>query len=157
MYTVLLFSSYNSVASDVYHNCESPEQQNDLYALACNIYFESRDQALAGQWAVAYTTLNRVRSSRFPDNIIDVVYQPYQFSWHIDGKSDKVIDLKAWMVAIHSATIVLQVREMDYPYMDLTEGSLFYHNDKVYPAWADKRNLIVKIDNHLFYRVDKKK
>lgn len=154
---LMVISSCSIQARESYHNCEYPEQQNNLYALSCNIYHESRGQSLAGQWAVAYTTMNRVSSDRFPNNVVDVVYQPYQFSWHTDGKSDRVYDLKAWMVAIHSATIILQVSSLDYPYMDFTEGSLFYHNDKVYPAWADKDNLVVTIDNHLFYKIDKKK
>ena len=139
------------------HSCEYPDRQTELTSLACNIVFEARGESRAGQLGVALVTINRVISKRFPDNITDVVYQKYQFSWHTDGLSDKVKNLKAWNNAIHIASYVLGIDDKEYPYVDITDGSLFYHSVKVSPYWADKRNVIVRIDNHLFYKEDLKK
>lgn len=140
-----------------YHSCEYPDRQTELTALACNLYFEARGEPLSGKLGVAFVTINRAESTRFPTSIVDVVYQPMQFSWHTDGLSDKVKDLAAWKDAMHIASWVLGVSNKDYPYVDVTEGSLFYHSIKVNPLWADKSNVVVRIDNHLFYKEDKKK
>lgn len=37
-------------------------------------------------------------------------------------------------------------------YPDITEGSTHYHNDSVYPYWADSLNETVNINNHIFYK-----
>mgnify|MGYP003314693505 CR=1 FL=1 len=63
----------------------------EMYCLAKNIYFESRDQPYIGRLAVAQVTMNRVKSEEFPDTICDVVTQGgerkhrCQFSWYCDG------------------------------------------------------------------------
>ena len=142
---------------DYYHSCEYPDRQTELTALACNLYFEGRGESLVGRQAILFVTINRAESKRFPSSIVDVVYQPMQFSWHTDGLSDKVKDLTAWKDAMHIASWVLGVSNKDYLYADVTEGSLFYHSTKVSPLWAEDNNIVVRIDNHLFYREDKKK
>lgn len=144
-------------AKEYIHSCEYYDRQTELTSLACNVYFESRGESRAGMIAVALVTLNRVDSERFPDNITDVVYQKYQFSWHTDGLSDKIKNLKSWNNAVHIASYVLGIDDKEYPYVDITDGSLFYHSVKVSPAWAENSNVIVRIDNHLFYKKDKKK
>ena len=149
--------SYKCFGKEYIHSCEYPDRQTELTSLACNIYFESRGESRAGKISVALVTLNRVQSNRFPNNITDVVYQKYQFSWHTDGLSDKVQDLKAWNNAVHIASYVLGIDDKEYPYVDITDGSLFYHSVKVSPAWAEERNVIVRVDNHLFYKEDLKK
>ena len=53
----------------------SADRFEELYCLAKNIYFESRNQPWVGQVAVAQVTLNRVRDSRFPNTICKVVKQ----------------------------------------------------------------------------------
>ena len=52
-----------------------------LVCLALNVYFESRDQPLIGQFAVAETVLNRVHSEDFPDDVCEVVFQGETYSW----------------------------------------------------------------------------
>ena len=41
--------------------------------LAKNIYFEARNQSTAGQIAVSHVVMNRVKSSRYPNTICEVV------------------------------------------------------------------------------------
>ena len=43
--------------------------------LAVNMYHEARDQGTAGRLAVSAVVLNRVRDSRFPNTVCEVVYQ----------------------------------------------------------------------------------
>jgi len=153
-----MITSNDVAASDkYYHSCEYSDRQTELTALSCNIFHESRGESMAGKIGVAFVTLNRVESHRFPDSIVKVVYQHRQFSWHTDGLSDKVKDLSAWKDAMHIASWVLGVNDKDYPYVDVTEGSLFYHSTKVNPDWASEENVVVRIDNHLFYKEDVKK
>lgn len=157
---VMMFSGAVGAATerkiDYYHSCEYPDRQTELTALACNLYFEGRGEPLAGRQAIVFVTLNRAESERFPSSIVDVVYQHRQFSWHTDGLSDKVRDLAAWKDAMHIASWVLGVSNKDYPYVDVTEGSLFYHSTKVNPVWAEEDKVVVRINNHLFYKEDRK-
>ena len=139
------------------HDCNYKDRQAPLTALACNIYWEARGESLSGALSVGFVTLNRSDSDRFPNGIVDVVYQPWQFSWHKDGKSDKVYDKESWLKVLHISVYLLGIKDEDYHYVDITEGSLFYHSKKVIPVWASEENVVVTIDNHLFYKKDLKK
>lgn len=154
---ILIGFSGTSEARSYYHSCEYPDRQTGLTALACNVYFEARGESKAGKMAVALTTFNRVKSRRFPNSFVKVVYQPKQFSWYNDGLSDRITDLRSWNDALHISVYVLGVEDKEYPYIDITDGSLFYHTINIKPDWADKNNIIVRIDNHLFYKEDIKR
>jgi len=117
--------------------------------LALNIYFESRGESAQGQMAVAHVTLNRVRSSRFPNSICDVVYQPRQFSWTHDGKSDQPKNKRAWKRAKYIARIAQQWHAVGE---DFSEGALYFHADYVQPYWADIFEQTIQIGRHIFYR-----
>ena len=78
-------------------NCEE-HQDDDLTALACNIYWEARNESYQGMLAVAAVTLWRVQDPKFPNTIAGVVWEKRwakrhgryypQFQWTMDGKSD---------------------------------------------------------------------
>ncbi len=78
-------------------NCED-HLHDDLAALACNIYWEGRNQESEGMLAVAAVTLWRVRDRDYPDTVADVVWDKNwsrklgrmvaMFSWTLDGKKD---------------------------------------------------------------------
>ncbi len=155
--TLLLVMSVAVHSEEAYHNCEYPEWQNNLYAMACNIFFEARGESLAGKMAVGFVTMNRVKVERFPDNVVDVVYQYQQFSWFSDGKSDKIFSMKEWLTCLQVSTIILQMEAHRYKYSDITEGSLFYHSTEVDPYWASSEYRVVTIDNHKFYNNDMKR
>jgi spore germination cell wall hydrolase CwlJ-like protein len=53
-----------------------------LTCLALNVYHESKNQSIIGQYAVAQVTLNRVKDERFPNNICDVVKQGLTYKWN---------------------------------------------------------------------------
>lgn len=51
-----------------------------LYWLSRIIYCESGNQPLLGKIAVGNVVMNRVKDSRFPDNVYDVLFQTNQFT-----------------------------------------------------------------------------
>jgi spore germination cell wall hydrolase CwlJ-like protein len=104
----------------------------DLYCMVQNVYHEARDQPLLGQAAVAYVTLNRVRSPAYPDSVCGVVWQRDQFSWTNDGKSDRMMDLDAIGKAVDIALAASRGK-----IKDPTGGALHYFaHRKVKPDWA---------------------
>jgi len=125
--------------------------------LAKNIYFESRGEVIAGQYAVGLVTLNRVRSKRFPNDICSVVYQARywnnhpvrnkcHFSWYCDGKSDRPRNKDKWLLAQEIAETLLL-----FNIEDITKGATHYHAKEVLPHWADKSKILTIIGNHIFY------
>ena len=67
-------------------HAETPSkiQDEDLECLALNIYHEARSESLAGQYAVADVTINRVRDRRYPSTICGVVKQAVLSQWGLD-------------------------------------------------------------------------
>ena len=146
--------------------------------MALNIYYESRSDNLAGQYAVADVVLNRVHDDRYPDTVCEVItqgpvkeswktkqdpdlleedreYNPIrhlcQFSWYCDGKSDKPRESKAWEDAKHVANGVYNEHLADF-----VEGATHYHADYVNPSWAETKTHVMRIDDHIFYRWETK-
>jgi N-acetylmuramoyl-L-alanine amidase len=111
--------------------------ENDLFCMVQNVYHEARDQSLLGQAAVAHVTLNRVRSAAYPASVCGVVWQPGQFSWTEDGRSDRMTDLDA-----------LRGKSKDP-----TGGALnYYAHHKVRPNWA-KAGYRFILGEHTFVRM----
>lgn len=142
---------------------EGSDYDGERYCLAQNIYFESGNQSFAGKLAVADVVMNRVEDKQFPNSVCEVIYQAKtfvnwkgntmpirnqcQFSWYCDGKSDEPKDSVTWLESIRVADLILRG-----DFEDITEGSLWYHADYVYPNWADNLEKVVVIDNHIFYK-----
>ena len=55
---------------------EELDVRKELYCLATNIYFESRNQPQVGRVAVGQVTMNRMNSPKFPNTVCEVVKQP---------------------------------------------------------------------------------
>jgi spore germination cell wall hydrolase CwlJ-like protein len=129
--------------------------EEERHCLQQNIYFEARNQSTLGQVAVAWVTLNRVESDRYPDTICAVVWQDHAFSWTNDGKSDSPgnneLEQRAWQKA-HEVTeqVLYQWITED---QDPTEGANHYHATYVSPFWADEDRKTVTIDDHHFYNL----
>ena len=139
------------------------DENNEVYCMAQNIYFEAGNQPLAGKIAVAQVVLNRLEHPNYPTTMCDVIYQAKwkenwlgnlvpirhqcQFSWFCDGKSDDPVDSPTWMNSLKVAADVVQGK-----YGDITEGSTHYHSIYVNPYWADSLNETVVINEHIFYK-----
>ena len=158
-FIMLAIFSIHALGAKVVPNTGYSEEE--VTWLAKNVYFEARNQGIAGQLAVAMTTINRVEDPRFPDTIEDVVTQAYtyrngfpirhkcQFSWYCDGKSDKITNWKSYNEIYRLMVTYLQNRDMIF---DLTEGAVFYHADYVSPSWAKVKQKTIEIEDHIFYR-----
>lgn len=128
----------------------------DLTCLAFNVYFEARGEPLAGQYAVAEVTMNRVASGRYPDTVCRVVHQenwdPLRkryvsaFSWTELDERPSLEDetfRRAWEVAEavyygrHAPTL---------------GGALHYHAVHVKPSWARGNKPVARIGRHIFYK-----
>ena len=139
------------------------DENNEIYCLAQNIYFESGNQPLAGKIAVTQVVLNRVNHPNYPTTACCVIYQAKwrtnwkgvevpvrnqcQFSWFCDGKSDDPVDSPTWLTSLNIARNVVQGA-----YGDITEGATHYHATSVHPYWADSLNETVIINDHIFYK-----
>lgn len=128
----------------------------DLQCLAENIYFEARGEPLAGQYAVAEVTLNRVASPHFPDTVCEVVHEarwdPLRmrrvaaFSW-TELQVTHSPRGAAWRQAIAAATAVY-----DDTHTPVVSDALFYHATTIDPYWAKTKKSVATIGNHIFYR-----
>ena len=133
---------------------EATDRFEELYCLAKNIYFESRNQPKLGQIAVAQVTMNRVNSPKFPDSVCGVVQQGgekrhrCQFSWYCDGKKDEPEGDAAWDESVYLALLIYSEEFA----IDVTEGALWYHATYVSPNWAEHYEKTVRINEHIFYR-----
>ena len=134
-------------------------RQDDVKSLTClafNVYFEARGEPVAGQYAVAEVTMNRVASGRYPDTVCGVVHQknwdPLRkryvsaFSWNELDERPSLEDetfRRAWEVAEavyygrHTPTLA---------------GALHYHATYIKPSWARGNKPVARIGQHVFYR-----
>ena len=137
---------------------------SELDCMAKNIYFEAAIESTAGKLAVAQVTMNRVRSSNYPDTICKVVKQGKhhangfpmrdrcQFSWYCDGKSDDPKEPTTYGALYDMA---MDLVYGDITVVDITEGATHYHADYVYPAWRKTKTKTIEIEDHIFYRWEK--
>ena len=154
-------------------------EDDEAICMALNIYYESRSDNLAGQYAVADVVLNRMHDDRYPDTVCKVtqqgptkeswktkqdpnlpdeerVFNPIrhkcQFSWYCDGKSDDPRDETGWAQAQYVAGAIMYSGK----YRGITEGATHYHATYVKPKWRFDRgmNHIGRIGSHIFYRWD---
>ena len=119
--------------------------ESELYELTRAIYHEARGEDTLGQAAVAHVILNRVKSPLYPDTIREVVWQPDQFSFTNDGRSDRMTDLDAIGRAVDIALAVSRGK-----IKDPTGGALHYFaHQKVKPRWS-RHGYKLLIGEHTF-------
>jgi N-acetylmuramoyl-L-alanine amidase len=116
-----------------------------LTCLALNLYHEARGEGPEGMTTVGVVTLNRVAHPNWPDDICEVVHQPYQFSW--TAAAPPVQEPEAWALAKAIATDLV-LGEADSP---LDHRALFFHTPAVTPGWAAQMEPLGRIGNHIFY------
>lgn len=113
---------------------------SDLNLLAHLIYAEARGEPYSGQVGVGAVVLNRVKSSKFPNSVAGVIYQPGAF----DVVSDGQINYAPNTTAINAARDALNG-------WDPTYGSIYYFNpNTATSSWIWSRPYVVTIGNHRF-------
>ena len=122
------------------------QKREELYCGAQNIYHESRGESNLGQIAVAQVVRNRVESPKYPNTVCEVIWEPKQFSWTHDGKSDEPKDRPAFVKAVWQQ-LIANMRK------DITDGATnYYAHKKVTPWWAAEKEVVVIIGNHTFLK-----
>ena len=113
---------------------------SDSYLLAKCIYAEARGEPYTGQVAVGAVILNRVRSSKFPNSISGVIYQPYAFTCVSDGQINLTPDATAKKAAQDALNG-----------WDPTNGCLYYYNPATATSsWIWSRTVMLSIGKHNF-------
>ncbi|HWE77721.1 MAG TPA: cell wall hydrolase [Pseudolabrys sp.] len=122
--------------------------------LANAVYFESRDEPVRAQIAVAQVVLNRVFSPFYPKNVCGVVYQnarrrlACQFTFACDGKPDLVTEPDAWERAKRIARDTLDGKL----WMPEVAKSTHYHDYWAHPDWVHEMRRMDRLGGLIFYR-----
>lgn len=141
------------------------------YCLAKNIYYESRNEDLRGQYAVASVTLNRVNDPRYPDTVCGVVKQitiaratkkaVCQFSWYCENdKKGKDLPFRNKDGTINQRVVdqfqvasIVALTVMSGDIEDNTNGATHFHNPYTsFPPWRHELRKTMRVGNHDFYR-----
>lgn len=140
--------------------------QHDIYAMQAVIYGEAQhirhsdtkeihEDSFECYQSIAEVVLNRVKSSRYPNTIEEVVLQPNQFSIFNDAVNNKHVDA-TWKVFFqgtpnHLIQMVTLETLADRLERLLPEGTLHYHATWVSPYWAKGHTPVAEICGHVFY------
>lgn len=134
--------------------------EDQIHALAMNMYHEARGEGHDAMQMVGEVTLNRVESKHFPNNVCGVVYQARfdnrgnprrhqcQFSWFCDGRSDRPHNRDAWEDAMEIAEGLIN-GTIDPIGIDATH----YHTTAVNPYWAKRYTMVGRYGDHVFYQM----
>ncbi len=115
---------------------------SDVQLIARAINGEARGEPYEGQVAVGAVILNRVKSSKFPNTIAGVIYEPGAFTAVADGQIN---------VAIEEGSTVLKAAQDALNGWDPTGGAIYYFNpDTATNSWIWSRPLIKTIGKHRF-------
>lgn len=140
---VLLMLFINAVAYAV-----EPEKtggnQTDLAWLALNIHHEARGEPFVCQVAVAEVTLRRARSEYYPNSVMEVVTQPYQFSWTIGREfyDFTVIQPESFVAAAFALSDTAR---------SITTDQLHYAHKRISNYWTKTMKPSLRCGNHVFY------
>ena len=110
---------------------------DEVLLLAALIQCEAGGEKYEGQVAVGAVVLNRVRSSRYPNSITDVIYSPGQFTPAGNGKVDAVLARGPKETCIKAAQEALNGT-------DYTNGAVSFRQTK-----SGHAGLV--IGNHVFF------
>jgi spore germination cell wall hydrolase CwlJ-like protein len=122
--------------------------------LANAVYFESRDEPVRAQIAVAQVVMNRVFSPFYPNDVCGVVYQnanrhlACQFTFACDGVPDVVTEPAAWARAAHIARDMLDGKL----WMPDVAKSTHYHDYWAHPNWVGEMKRMDRLGGMIFYR-----
>ena len=129
-----------AVAKKIQEAQEMERCRADAELLASIIFCEAGNQSFEGQVAVGAVILNRVESSKFPNTIYGVIYQPYAFTCVADGQ----INMEPNQTAYNAARDALNG-------WDPTYGCLYYYNPSTATSsWIWSRQIVVTIGKHNF-------
>lgn len=113
---------------------------DELLLLSKLVTGEARGESYEGQLAVAAVVINRVRDTRFPNNIKDVIYQKNAFSVVKDG----AINMQPTESAYKAAQEALYG-------LDPTNSAIYFWNPDIATCqWIRTLDPYMRIGNHVF-------
>jgi spore germination cell wall hydrolase CwlJ-like protein len=143
-----------------------PLNDQDVYCLTRNAYYEAYGDSQMSQIAVTHVVLNRMNANGFPKKACEVVYQKNknpetektvcQFSWTCDRKLMGNLPAKEasrWHESLEAVQEALKMYY--YRQVDVTQGSTFYHATYVNPGWRGVEK-VTTIGSHIYYRAIEK-
>jgi len=116
------------------------------------IYYEAGNQSILGKLSVGRVIQNRVNDRRWPETYCEVIKQPYQFSYYWDGQPETLprknnkFERRALRESEWVALFILAT-----PFLDITNGALYYHSNKVQPSWVSNVSYHGTFGDHLMY------
>lgn len=116
--------------------------KKELHCLALNAYHEARGEGFYGMQLVSKVVLNRVNHKQWPNNICDVIYQPYQFSWTQEEVPSVSKNSTTWKQALFAARTAYQLTNIK---------STYYHTIYVNPKWNRKLVQEKVYKDHIFF------
>lgn len=115
---------------------------SDVTLLARLIDAEAGGESYRGKVAVGAVVVNRLRDSRYPNTVREVIYQRGQFAIHA--------------MATRGAPSESSVRAAEAALRgeDPTGGALYFYNPRTarLDPWWNSRTRLIQIGNHLFLR-----
>lgn len=145
---------------------------DEVHCLAKNIYYEASGEDIRGQFAVASVTLNRVKDSRFPTTICEVVKQTTisniskklvcQFSWYCEEEKkrsgipirNKDGSPNQPVIDKFQVASMVALAAMSGEVIDVSKGATHFHNPNIVkPAWSNTLQRTARIGNHDFYKL----
>lgn len=115
---------------------------SDIQLMARAINGEARGEPYEGQVAVGAVILNRVKSSKFPNTIAGVIYQPGAFTAVADGQINQPIS--------EGSTVYKAAQDAKNGW-DPTNGCIYYFNPQTATnKWIWSRPLVKTIGKHRF-------
>lgn len=112
----------------------------DIYLLARVIHAESRGEPFEGQVAVGAVLMNRLKDSRFPKNLQQIIFKRGEFCTVRDGQ--------IWQTPSQEAIKAARLAAAGW---DPTGGALYFYNPaKTTSRWIWSRPVVNRIGNHIF-------
>lgn len=121
-------------------------EEQEYQVLLRIVEAEAGGEDTAGKMLVANVVMNRVRSSKFPNTVTEVVYQTHngkaQFSPTEDGRMDRV--------RVSDDTVAAVARVMNGE--DASAGATFFKSVHSKSGWHDRAlTRVLEHGNHIFY------
>jgi spore germination cell wall hydrolase CwlJ-like protein len=133
--------------------------------LTANIYFEARGEGIDGMKAIAALTMNRVKHKAFPNDVCSVVFQPKQFSWTHQHKTEHIQKVIEGRVSGFQPSDILAYQQANKIAYKAIQGHLdgflpkwviSFHSLGVNPSWAGRMKYYGTIGQHVLYGFNKK-
>lgn len=138
-----------------------PLNEQDVYCLTRNAYYEAKGDSQMSQIAVTHVVLNRMNDPKFPKHACEVVYQKTnqqeakttcQFSWYCDKRlMGRNVDQAVWTESLKAVQTALTMYYQKG--VDVTQGATFYHANYVNPNWNNLQK-VTSIGTHIYYKVN---